>query len=317
MLVTHSGDYFTVDRMAEALLKRGAKVFRLDTDLFPEIVSLTAEIDNRHNTYKIEYGDSCISSEQIRAVWMRRIWRPQLSKELTPQFRAFCTKESSAMLDDFWNSLRQARWVDNLTQIRRGENKMRQLRIACEVGLTVPRTLITNKPDEVKQFFYQVQGKMITKLIRPLSASMTGNSIFFYTSKVAEKDLDDLDSLIHSPMIFQEQIPKAEELRIVFVDGNVFVGSLSASEYETSTLDWRQASSSTCSWQFYLLPQNIVNRLNAFMARFKLIFGVFDFIKTPDGEYVFLEINPVGEWGMLERDLGLPIAEAIANVLLT
>lgn len=221
------------------------------------------------------------------------------------------------MLDDFWNSLRQARWVDNLTQIRRGENKMRQLRIACEVGLTVPRTLITNKPNEVKQFFYQVQGKMITKLIRPLSASMTGNSIFFYTSKVAEKDLDDLDSLIHSPMIFQEQIPKAEELRIVFVDGNVFVGLLSASEYETSTLDWRQASSSTCSWQFYLLPQNIVNRLNGFMARFKLIFGVFDFIKTPDGEYVFLEINPVGEWGMLERDLGLPIAEAIANVLLT
>jgi hypothetical protein len=39
-------------------------------------------------------------------------------------------------------------------------------------------------------------------------------------------------------------------------------------------------------------------------------------ICTPAGEHVFLEVNPSGEWGMLERDLGLPIADAIAGALL-
>lgn len=39
-------------------------------------------------------------------------------------------------------------------------------------------------------------------------------------------------------------------------------------------------------------------------------------ICTPAGEYVFLEVNPGGEWGMLERDLCLPISEAIAVALL-
>ncbi|NEO45670.1 MAG: MvdC family ATP-grasp ribosomal peptide maturase, partial [Moorea sp. SIO4A3] len=40
-------------------------------------------------------------------------------------------------------------------------------------------------------------------------------------------------------------------------------------------------------------------------------------IVTPDGEYVFLEVNPTGEWGMLERDLGYPISDAIADALLS
>jgi len=39
-------------------------------------------------------------------------------------------------------------------------------------------------------------------------------------------------------------------------------------------------------------------------------------IVTPEGEHVFLEVNPLGQWGMLERDLGLPISQAIAEALL-
>ena len=45
------------------------------------------------------------------------------------------------------------------------------------------------------------------------------------------------------------------------------------------------------------------------------MFGAFDLIQTPLEEYVFLELNPTGEWGMLERDLGYPISNAIAEAL--
>jgi glutathione synthase/RimK-type ligase-like ATP-grasp enzyme len=51
------------------------------------------------------------------------------------------------------------------------------------------------------------------------------------------------------------------------------------------------------------------------MQALGLSFGAVDFIRTPEGEHVFLEVNPSGEWGMLQRDLGLPIAEAIADIL--
>ena len=52
------------------------------------------------------------------------------------------------------------------------------------------------------------------------------------------------------------------------------------------------------------------------MSELGLVFGAIDMICTPAGEHVFLEVNPGGEWGMLERDLGLPIADAIARALL-
>jgi glutathione synthase/RimK-type ligase-like ATP-grasp enzyme len=38
-------------------------------------------------------------------------------------------------------------------------------------------------------------------------------------------------------------------------------------------------------------------------------------IRRPDGEYVFLEVNPQGEWGMLQKYLGYPIAQTIAEKL--
>jgi glutathione synthase/RimK-type ligase-like ATP-grasp enzyme len=52
------------------------------------------------------------------------------------------------------------------------------------------------------------------------------------------------------------------------------------------------------------------------MRRLGLAYGAIDLIETPEGGHVFLEVNPGGEWGMLEHDLGLPISEAIADALL-
>ena len=52
------------------------------------------------------------------------------------------------------------------------------------------------------------------------------------------------------------------------------------------------------------------------MKCFGLSFGAVDMIRQPNGTYVFLEVNPSGEWGMLEKELGYPIAATIAKSLL-
>lgn len=316
LLITHSGDYFTVDRVAEALLKRGIQPFRLDTDQFPMTVKLQAEFSNFESHYRVEYGDRSFNTEQVQAVWLRRIWKPELPQELAPKFQAACTRESMAVLDGFWDSLRKACWVDDLQRINAAENKLRQLRVAAEVGLVIPQTLITNDPKQAREFFQQVKGKMVAKLLRPLSYSMAGSAFFMYTSVVKEADLIDAETLRYCPMVFQEQIPKQQELRAVYVKGKFFVGALDASNYAAFTQDWRLAKQDTCKWQADQLPDAIMRRLDEFMRQFELTFGAFDFIVTPDGEYVFLEVNSTGEWGMLERDLNYPISEAIADALL-
>jgi glutathione synthase/RimK-type ligase-like ATP-grasp enzyme len=116
-------------------------------------------------------------------------------------------------------------------------------------------------------------------------------------------------------MVFQAEIPKQLELRVVVVNGQTFVGALESSQYNHSTVDWRRPGIDPGAWQHHTLPDSLLQQLQIFMANLGLNFGAFDFILTPGGEYVFLEVNPGGEWGMLERDLDLPISQAIADFL--
>lgn len=316
LLITHSGDYFTIDRVIDAILKRGAKPFRLDTDQFPLNIELQAHFNENGTVHKLKYRDNSLNTEEVKAVWMRRFWQPNLGKELAPQFQQACIRESMATLEGFWDSLREARWIDDLQLIQAAENKLRQLRIAREEGLNIPETLITNSAEDAREFFSTVQGKMVTKLLTPLSYSMQGSSFFMYTSVVKEEDLKDAEKLRYCPMVFQAQIPKDLELRVVFVNGNFFVGALDASYYADTTQDWRRGTNEACVWKTHQLPEAVAKGLTALMARLGLTFGAIDMIVTPEGKYVFLEVNPTGEWGMLERDLDYPIADAIAQALL-
>jgi glutathione synthase/RimK-type ligase-like ATP-grasp enzyme len=137
---------------------------------------------------------------------------------------------------------------------------------------------------------------------------------------VKEEDLQDAESLRYSPMVFQEQIPKLRELRVVYVNGELFVGALDASDYDALTIDWRRVSSDICIWQPHKLPlslpQDVEQKLFNLMAYFGLNYGAIDIIVTPDGDYVFLEINPVGEFFWLECcPPYFPISQGIADLL--
>jgi glutathione synthase/RimK-type ligase-like ATP-grasp enzyme len=228
-----------------------------------------------------------------------------------------CVRESTAALDCFLDSLHEARWVNELECERAAENKQRQLRLAARAGLRVPRTLVTNDPGAARQFFAETEGQTVAKLLRPLTVSMDAAQPFIYTNRVREEDLAGAEALRHSPMVFQELIPKACELRVAWVAGQAFAGALDASGTSRGHTDWRRAAPGDCRWQQVQLPVEVSSGLQTLMSELGLLFGAVDLICTPSGEHVFLEVNPSGEWGMLERDLGLPISEAIAEALLS
>src|SRR6185295_3558800 len=165
-------------------------------------------------------------------------------------------------------------------------------------------------------FFAETEGQTVAKLLRPLTVSMDAVNNFVYTNRVREEDLASAEALRHCPMVFQELIPKAYELRVACVAGEVFAGALDASGTSRGHTDWRRAAPEECRWQKAQLPTEVASGLQALMSELGLVFGAVDLICTPEGEHVFLEVNPGGEWGMLERDLGLTISEAIAAALL-
>jgi MvdC family ATP-grasp ribosomal peptide maturase len=317
LLLTHSGDFYTIDRVAESLTRKGARPFRLNTDLFPASVKLSARAGDDRSARLVSETGARIAAEEVRAVWARKLWTPRMADDLDERFREMCVRESAAALEGLLDALYDARWVNDLRRERAAENKQRQLRVAARAGLRVPRTLVTNDPEAARQFFEETEGQMVAKLLRPLTVSMTAAPLFVYTSRVREEDLAGAEALRHSPMVFQELIPKERELRVAWVAGEAFAGALDAGGTSRGQIDWRLAAPGECQWQAAELPTEVSGGLRAMMSELGLVFGAVDLICTPAGEHVFLEVNPGGEWGMLERDLELPISDAIARALLS
>lgn len=117
-------------------------------------------------------------------------------------------------------------------------------------------------------------------------------------------------------MTFQEKIPKALELRTIIVGRRVLTAAVDSQALEQARYDWRKRGIALLdTWESYTLPQDVEEKLLKLMAEFRLNYGAIDIILTPDGRHVFLEVNPVGEFFWLERCPGLPISQAIAQVL--
>ncbi|WP_437732180.1 MvdC family ATP-grasp ribosomal peptide maturase [Sorangium sp. So ce1335] len=318
LLVSHSQDQFGIDRVADALRRRGARPVRLNVDRFPRDLTLSTAFGAGGVRRRLEDAGAEIGGDEVSAVWLRRLWAPKLGEGIAEEYRAACVRESMAALTGWLRGLPTRRWINEPAAEERAQDKQRQLAAAASVGLRVPETLVTNDAAEVRAFFARLGGNVVAKMLTPFSMSLSGGAPFVFTHAVSAADLDALSGLRQSPMVFQERIPKARELRVACVGGRCFPGALDASRYESLAVDWRHPDvcAAGIAWEQDALPRDVEAQLGALLRALGLAFGAVDLIRTPDGEHVFLEINPGGEWGMLERDLGLPIADALAEALL-
>jgi glutathione synthase/RimK-type ligase-like ATP-grasp enzyme len=311
LLLTHSADHFTIDRVSAGVARRGHRPIRLDSDRFPAEYRLTTRVSSQGIALCLRSDEVEWPIGDVDAVWMRRIFDPPRPPGLTDVEADQCVRESRAALEGFLSALHSAHWLDPLARVREAENKLVQLREAQRAGLHVPRTVVGNDPVEARRLWAACGGKLVAKMLTAVTRSMGPPAAAVYTHTLRPSDLEDLDGLALAPMIFQERIDKVRELRVVHVAGRCFVGCLDA-----TADDWRRPThAATAPWRVAPLPDDVAARLGALMQALGLRFGVADFLVARDGAHVFLELNPVGEWGMLERDLDLPIADAIAEEL--
>jgi MvdC family ATP-grasp ribosomal peptide maturase len=317
LLLTHSKDYYTIDRVEKAIVRKGCRPFRFNTDKFPEQVKLSIHLEEGEVVLSLQEEDQQkkFYAKDVYSVWVRKIGTPYIPENMDPLLRQGCITESLEVLEIFLRVFDNVRWIDDLAMVRKAEDKLYQLRTAQSVGLVTPRTLISNDPQEVQDFYHSLEGDIVAKMITPLTVNMEGNTPFVHTSRIGPGDLQHLETLRHSPMAFQEYIPKEYELRIIYVDGELFTGALHWKTPGEAPVDWRTPDQQVFKWEHFNIPETLADKIRALMKQMGLYFGALDVILTPGGQYVFLEVNPAGEWGMLERDLGLTISDAIANAL--
>ncbi len=308
LLLTHSGDFFTIDRVASAVEARGARAVRIDTDRLPAALSLTLEPTKSGARATLTDGARALALHEATAVWNRRIIPPAGVPSDAPRGAA---DAAFLLWHDLSAVLTQARWINAPAAEHRADSKLLQLHLAQKLGMTVPRTFVTC---DVKVAQIALAGEpAITKLTRPVAWSMEGSQDFVFTERL---EAAHLPTLRWRPQLVQPLVEKAKELRAIMVGEQVFVGAFDARSSKLGQLDWRRTEpDAPIAWTKDELPPTQLQLMRKLLDALGLVAGAFDFIVTPKGEHVFLEVNPGGEWGWLERDLGFDISGAIADEL--
>jgi MvdD family ATP-grasp ribosomal peptide maturase len=318
LIITYSKDNESISLVMDAIAERGGTAYRFDTDLFPTQTRLIVEYSGNHERLLLTGDDYELDLGTVSALWYRRVAiGHQIPRTMDAQIRRTSIDESRTTVQGMIASL-DAFHLDPVYRLRRAENKQLQLRVARELGMDTPRTLITNNPEAVRSFARECTGGMVMKTLSSFAIYEQGEQKVVFTSPVQSHDLDHLDDLRYCPATFQEQVSKTLELRSTVVGDRVFTAAIDSQRSERSRYDWRRDGIGLIDdWEPYRLPAEVEVSLLKLMRYFGLNYGAADFILTPDGRHAFLGVNPVGEFFWLERNPGFPISATIADLLVT
>jgi hypothetical protein len=280
----------------------------VDTASFPVQLELTAWAGDGDFRMQLKHrSGETINLADVGAVWYRRIRPFELDADLTDETsRLFAWSESNEALLGVWYTL-PCFWMNPPLGDEAGQRKIHQLRIAELVGLSTPETVVTNDPEQAREFIDRHGPEhVIRKAFRNIEQAPRE------TALIDEAGLGMIDAVRYAPVIFQRFVEATEDLRVTVVDGEVFAARIRSDA--NHQVDYR-AGLGTASIEACALPDEVEYQLRELMARLDVTFGAIDLRRTPEGEYVFLEINPAGEYLFVSRRTGQPIPEAIAAAL--
>jgi glutathione synthase/RimK-type ligase-like ATP-grasp enzyme len=199
-------------------------------------------------------------------------------------------------------------WVNDIQNDTAAEYKPYQLKVARECGFTVPDTLFTSDPAAVLEFRNHYRGSVIYKAFNQRGL------VWRPTRVLREEDLAMLDNIRHAPVIFQPVVPGIRDVRVTIIGHQII-----ASEFDIENMegvDYRMRMGEI-PCRPHELPSTVASRVRGFMARLGLEYGGIDLRLTPEGQYVFFEINTAGEFLYVEDRTGQPISAAMAAHLAT
>jgi glutathione synthase/RimK-type ligase-like ATP-grasp enzyme len=307
MIVSTVGDAHARAVMA-ALHAQGTAVELLDLTDFPSQLALTMAFESGRRRFRMSRaGGGTLDLDSITAVWWRRPQGFGLPGSLTdPAHRQYALSEAATAFDGLYQSM-NALWVNEPARDVVAGHKPYQLALAQQLGFSIPVTLMTNNPDEARDFWQRHKGEVIYKQFKALPATWRE------TRKLRDEETALLESVRMAPVIFQRFVDAVADVRVTIVGDEIFAGSTDPRK-GAYPVDFRY--NPELKWEKHVLPPEIEDLLRALMRRLGLEYGAIDLRLTPAGEYVFLEINPAGQFLWIEMETGLKITDALAAHLI-
>lgn len=313
LIVTNDHDEHA-DAVIVELDRRGVSVFRFHPEDFPHSCSVSIEIEAGRIHGELRNADHRVAFDDICAAWYRRSRNLYMGpvNRTSEKLDDYVQAQSTATVVAVCASL-DTLWVSHPFKLRRGEVKALQLLEASRAGLKIPQTLISNDPAGATAFIDALGDTECA--IKPLMAiGVTDEQGYRLPLTTTLPPGHPLDSVALAPTMLQPYVDKAFELRCVVIGDRIFSAKLDSQVDERSRIDWRGGEP---EHEVFTLPGEVKAAIHRLMRNFELNFASLDMIVTPEGEYVFLELNPNGQWLWLEHELGLPLVACMADLLTT
>jgi glutathione synthase/RimK-type ligase-like ATP-grasp enzyme len=321
LILTRPGDEHTAV-VTERLKQRGAEFIEFETESFPDKIWASLSFECNKEECVLCINGRKLNFRDVDTVWYRRPMPSEPSPQLNEADREFVSHESMHLVNSLWRLLQNAFWINPFISDLNARFKPYQLAVARQFGFAIPRTLITNNPDEVRLFADTIPGEIAYKSFSNHGRVHEGRGFGIFTTIIDRATLwSHLDQVRFAPCTFQEYIPKRVELRVTVFGRKLFAAEIDSQNQEFSKIDWRRQppQGQNCyavPQRRFMLPTKLEQQILSFMNHLGLVFGCLDFIVTPEGEYVFLEINPNGQWYWIEEVTGMPLLECFTQMLM-
>lgn len=201
-------------------------------------------------------------------------------------------------------------------------NKLENLTLAAVCGLQTPEYIITSKKKVLSRFLKKYNNVICKPIaeVPTFSAQThenTTESLIIYTSSyIAEELLSTLPDSFQMSM-FQQEIEKEYEIRVFYLNGACYSMAIFSQQDTQTSVDFRNYNRKRPNRNVpFTLPSQIENAIIQFCKKGKYNIGSIDLIKSKDGGYYFLEINPVGQFGMVSYPCNYNLEKKLAKYLI-
>lgn len=314
LILTEKTD-LTTDYLILKLIERNIPFVRLNTEDYNSSFSIS--LDYRTNRFYLHYRCETVPISEFSGVYFRRPALPNLEGLLSHKDIPFAEREIEALFSGTFRLLGTARWLNHPKNIFCANSKIEQLKIAKDLGFTIPPTLISSDKLEILNFI-KSEKNVIAKAVKHGFYEYEDKVYIAFTKAIDANFIDNIDQYKNVPMILQKNISKRYDIRINIIGEKVFSTAILSQEWDLSKTDWRVwdvCEKFDLKHEKITLPIEIEEKCIAINRYFNLNFSAIDMVLDTEGNYIFLELNPNGQWAWIEEKVGYPIRDTIIDFL--
>lgn len=315
LVVTNKAD-LACDYLIIRLNERRIPFARLNTEDIGSWYNVDVSITNDSESFRIEFPNGpTLTQERIRAVYFRQPVAPNPPNGIVPSDREFARAEMTEVLRSLWRLIEYNKWLNHPRRLWAASNKIEQLAVAVGLGLRVPESLVTCSAISAKAFFCHHNGHVVCKAVKHGFTHHDNTVTMATTQRISEEFFEHFDDYAVVPMIYQREIHKVFDIRVIVIQENVFATAIHSQDHGETEVDWRvwDAFDFDLRHEAIALPYSIANGCRRITQHYGLNYSAIDLAYGRDGKYYFFEMNPNGQWAWIERKVGYQIRDALIN----